>query len=99
MKFRICWTESHNPYNWGDTYEEGRKNILNNFPNATISEFWTAFNNDHWLDLDCWETFEANSIEEAKKYVEENYEAEVFDVWQEPNYTDPVFTEEDLVWV
>lgn len=94
MKFKICWTESHNPYNWGDTYEEGKKNILNSFPNAKISKFWTNFNNDEWIDLDCSENFEEKNIKEAKKLVTKNYELEIFDVHDEKNNL--LFTEEDL---
>ena len=110
MKFRIYWLEYHDPMNWVDwevceklseinekIEQNGIKNITESLP--TKSWQYDPNENDGWIEVSCEDTFEANSIEEAKKYVEENYDIEVFSVWQETNYTDPVFTEEDLVGV
>ena len=83
MKFKVGWIESHNPYNWGDTYEEGVKNIFDSLPPDTKQI--DLGNNDEWLDLECWDNFEANNIEEAYQYVLDNYEIpdDVFSIHDE----------------
>jgi len=86
MKFTISWTECHNPENWGDTAEEGIKKILDSYPYV---HHWIE--PDGWLDGNCAEEFEAKSIEEAKKHVEDYFEAEVFNVYLNGKI---VFTEE-----
>ena len=89
MKFIIYWTECHNPDNWGDTREEGIKNICDSLPTKS----WANDSNDGWIRVECEDTFEAENIKEAKKYVEDNYEdVVVFNVY----IADIQFTEEDL---
>ena len=82
MKFKVIWIESHNPYNWGDTYKKGKQNILNSFPNPHIIDLG---NNDEWVDIECWDNFEADNIEKAYKYVIDNYEIpnDVFSIHDE----------------
>lgn len=71
MKFRIHWIESHDPQNWADDdiedYDKraknGLKNILDSLPNAKC----THEDNEGWVEIECWDEFEAKNIEKAKK--------------------------------
>lgn len=78
-KFKIRWIESHNPDNWD---EEDRKNgikkILDSHP---YIEHW--FDDEGWLDGTCESTIEAHSIKEAMKKAFDEFECEVFDVFDE----------------
>ena len=64
MKYKIIWIETHNPLNWGNTWEQGHDNILNSLPNAQINHI---DNKDGWIDVKCTSYFEANNLEQAKK--------------------------------
>ena len=76
MKFIIKWCECHNPNNWGDNWEEGKKSILDSYP---FEKYDIA--DDGWIDGICRDVFEAKSVEDAKKYVDDTYECEVYDVY------------------
>ena len=94
MKFRIYWLEYHDPMNWGETEEEGIKNMYDLLPAKDIH--LDPNENDGWVECECEDTFEANSIEEAKKIANE-YDcgsSSVFSVFDEKG--EVVFTEEDL---
>lgn len=94
MKFKIHWIEWHNPYNWSDNndYEEGIKNILDSLPNSSH----TCSDNDGWIEVECFDIFEADNIETAKDKAKE------YDCGCEGIFTvtdlkgNRLFTEEDL---
>ncbi len=93
MKYKIVWIESHDPMNWGKTWEQGRVNLLNFFPNSEITH---VTNESGWLNIKCTDYFEANSIEQAKK-IAKAYEvgtSEVFAVFEIKEKM--VFTEQDI---
>ena len=97
MKFRIYWLEYHDPMNWGETEEEGIKNICDSLP----TKAWQYDPNeaDGWIEVECEDTFEANSIEEAKK-IANDYDCgcdRIFAVFDENDKL--VFTEEGLIEV
>ena len=94
MTFKIYWLEYHNPFNWGETEEEGIKNICNSLP--VKSWAYDVNENDGWIEVECEDTFEANSIKKAKKKVMDEYDipSGVFTVFDEND--ERVFTEEDL---
>ncbi len=85
-KYTITWIESHNPNNWG-----GLKNLLD-----TFSYIQWEIADDGWVDGDCKDTFEAENIEEAKEYIRDNYDCEVFSVFENNNFVKPVLIEEDF---
>ena len=82
-KYKVGWIESHNPLNWGDTYEKGVKNIFDSLPPDTHEI--AIGNNDEWLDLECWDNFEAENDEKAYRHVVNNYEMQsgVFSIQDE----------------
>jgi len=93
MKFKIYWTEYHNPMNWGDTEEEGIKNIIEALP--TKSWQYDPMENDGWIQVECEDIFEADNIEQAKKIASEyDIASDVFTVFDEEGKR--LFTEEDL---
>jgi len=93
MKYTIYWTEYHNPLNWGDTEEEGIKEICDSLPMIR----WWHDSDDGWIGVECEDTFEAETDEEAKEIVKDVYdEVETFNVFRGNDYTDTVFTEEDV---
>lgn len=76
--------------------QNGIKNITESLPTKT----WQYDPNeaDGWIEVECEDTFEANSIEGAKKIASEySCNCEVFTVFDENDKI--VFTEEDLVEV
>lgn len=95
MRFKIYWIEYHNPANWGDTEEEGIKNIIDNLP--TKHWQYDPCENDDWIEVECEDFFEADNIEEAKDYVQDEYDiqTEVFTVFNAKTGKQ-LFTEEDL---
>ena len=98
MKFKIHWIEWHNPYNWADdnisedkVKENGIKNILDNLPNSKH----TASDDDGWVEIECYNTFESDDITRAKIKAHE-YECgdnNIFTVTDEKD--NRLFTEED----
>ena len=92
MKFTIIWYEYHNPLNWGKTEKEGINNILDSFP----WDSWQYDGDDGWIEVSCKETFTAEDIEKAKEYVRNNYEVDIFSVFANGEYSDAIFTEENL---
>ena len=82
-KYKVFWLEYHNPLNWGETEKEGVKNICDSLP--TKSWGYDPNEDDGWIEVSCLDKFEANNIEEALKYVEENYEIQtgVFSIFDE----------------
>ena len=96
MRFNIIWYEYHDPLNWGNTTENGIKEMYRLLPTKDIH--LDPNEDDGWVECNCADEFEADSIEEAKKYVIDNYDipSEVFTVFSGDNYADAVFTEEDL---
>lgn len=75
MEFIIRWMETHNPANWGDTKEEGLQKILDTYP---CVEHW--FIDDGWIECDCEVKFRAKSIKDAMKYVDDNFDCEIYSV-------------------
>jgi hypothetical protein len=93
--YKVGWIESHNPYNWGDgDYEKGVKEIFDSLPPDTKKI--DLGNDDEWLDLECWDNFEANNDREAYQYVLDNYQMpnEVFSIYDETGKM--IATEEGL---
>jgi len=100
MKFQIHWIEWHNPYNWSDDnisaveeYANGIKNILDSLPNSKHSN--TA--DDGWIEVECFDTFEADNLTEAKIKAKE-YDCgteQIFTVTDENR--NRLFTEEDSI--
>lgn len=75
--------------------QNGIKNIIETLP--TKSWQYDPNEDDGWIEVECEDTFEAINVFGAKKYVEENYDTEIFTVFDEKGKI--VFTEEDLVEV
>ena len=93
MKFKICWLE----YHICETDEEMQEK-LDMLPSDTRITGTNPYN-DEAVEFECIDYFEADSIEEAKEYVKEEYNVpnddfEVFAVFDEQG--EVVFTEEDL---
>ena len=99
MKFQIHWIEWHNPYNWTDDNisenerENGIKNILDSLPNSKH----TGADEDGWIEVECFDIFEAYDITRAKIKANE-YECgdnQIFTVTDENKNI--LFTEEDSI--
>ena len=79
MKFKIKWTEAHNLDNWDENNREnGIKKILDSYPYV---EHW--FDDDGWLDGTCEDFVEADTVKEAMEKAFDEFECEVFDVYDE----------------
>lgn len=98
MKFKISWIEWHNPYNRADDdireerYKNGVRDILESLPNSTH----TGGDEDDNIEVECFDIFEAENIEEAKIKTKE-YECgenNIFVVSDEKG--NRIFTEEDV---
>ncbi len=93
MKYKIVWIESHDPMNWGKTWEQGHTNILNSLPNPEIERIDSK---DGWLDVRGTDYFEANNLKQAKK-ITQAYEVGTSGVFAVFDIKDKmVFTEQDI---
>ncbi len=93
-KYEVFWYEYHDPLNWGDTREEGIKNLYDSLPTKDIH--LDPNENDGWVECVCIDEFEAKNPEEARQYVFDNYDINsgVFSIFDEEDYI--VATEEGL---
>ncbi len=93
-KYRVMWYEYHDPLNWGETREEGIKNLYESLPTKDIHP--DPNEDDGWVECVCIDEFEAVNIEQALEYVRENYDIpnDVFSIFDEEDYI--VATEEGL---
>ena len=110
-KFTIHWCEWHNPINWTDSEEankfdkyqkktlsllkEGIKRILESFP--VKKWHFDRSERDGWIEIICELT--AKTLQQAIILAEENCignGVDVFSIFKDNNYSEPVFTEENL---
>lgn len=93
-KYKVFWYEYHNPYNWGETYGQGVKELYASLPTKDIHPDLNE--NDGWVECVCIDEFEAKNPKYARQYVFDNYEIQsgVFSILDEKDYI--VATEEGL---
>lgn len=111
MIYESYWIECHSPLNycddeslgWLTRMKRGIRKIMSYLPERstwTFDGFGGRGQNDDWIECNCIEEFEADSLAKAKEVIqEEGLYAEdtgVFNCYEKGNYTDPAFTEEDL---
>ena len=98
MKYSIYWTEFHDPFNWIDDrtenreqdYQRGVASILSSLPNSKV----ICRCEDDYIEVQAHNTFVADTIENAKRYVRDNYsDIKIFSVFDDKHSR--VFTEKD----
>ena len=83
QKFKILWIEHHNPLNWGDTEEEGIKAIKDYLPEGSDVHRDPIEQGDGWVECECEDYFEVKDIKEVKRYVEDNYDCDIYTVFKQ----------------
>jgi len=89
-RFLLVWSECHNPLNWGDTEEQGLKELRESLPAKKV---YVNPSGDGWADCEC--ELEADTLEEAKELAKSQMGAEIFSIIDLKTH-ETVFTEEDL---
>lgn len=94
-KFTLHWSEYHNPLNWGKTEQSGIRAMKQLLPAKKI--YLDPYENDGWVVCECELT--AKILDQAIKLAKANCignGVDVFSIYKDNNYSEPVFTEENL---
>lgn len=89
MKYRIHWIENHRiNKDPSELTEKEEKEFLEDFPpNSKLTG-----SDGQWLEVEIEEVFEAKNNKEAREFIGENYDCEVWSCFPESG---DCFTEED----
>lgn len=94
-KFTLHWEECHDPLNWGKTQRSGIKALKESF--ATKRVYLDPNENDGWVVCEC--EYVTKTLKEAIKLAKLHCignGVDVFSIIKDDNYSEPVFTEENL---